>query len=184
LGSEVADGDHGLPARVELPEPVADVSVGAMHACALGRSGRAYCWGEGDFGDLGDGATGSSATPVPVVGDHRFTAVSAGARASCGLDVDGALWCWGRNNWGQFGAGRADMNPHPTPERVPGDRRFRAVAVHEAVCATDAEGRAWCWGANGWGQGGTGPVDGETPCLSSLARGHCTSTPRPVLEPR
>ena len=174
----------GRPVRVDLPEPVADVSVGSMHACALGRSGHAYCWGRGDFGDLGDGTTISSTAPMPVEGGHRFTALSAGARVSCGLTAEGALWCWGRNNWGQLGTGRADMEPHPSPERVPSETRFRTVAVREAVCATDAEGRAWCWGANGWGQGGTGPVDGETPCLSSLARGHCSPSPRAVREPR
>ena len=174
----------GRPARMDLPEPASDVSVGSMHACALGRSGRAYCWGTGSYGDLGDGTTASTTTPVEVEGDHRFTALSAGARVTCGLAADGSLWCWGRNNWGQLGTGRADMEPHPSPVRVPGETRFRTVAVHEAVCATDAEGRAWCWGANGWGQGGTGPVDGETPCLSSLARGHCSPTPRPVREPR
>lgn len=182
-GGEVGRGS-GRPVRVQLPEPAVDVSVGSVHACALGTSGRAYCWGEGSFGDLGDGATGTRTTAAPVEGNHRFTALSAGARVSCGLTAEGALWCWGRNNWGQLGTGRTDMNPHPTPVRVPGDTRFRTVAVHEAVCATDAEGRAWCWGANGWGQGGTGPVDGETPCLSSLARGHCSPTPRPVREPR
>jgi alpha-tubulin suppressor-like RCC1 family protein len=155
-----------------------------MHACALGRSGQAYCWGENDYGDLGDGTTVSRMTPVSVAGEHRFTAMSAGSRVSCGLDRDGALWCWGRNNWGQLGAGRPDMEPHPTPVRVPAETRFRTVAVHEAVCATDTEGGAWCWGANGWGQGGTGPVDGETPCLSLLARGHCSAVPRPVREPR
>ena len=84
----------------------------------------------------------------------------------------------------QLGTGRPDMDPHPDPERIPGATRFRTVAVHEAVCATDAEGRAWCWGANGWGQAGTGPVDGETPCLSSVARAHCSATPRPVREPK
>ncbi|HEX8361928.1 MAG TPA: hypothetical protein VF613_17545 [Longimicrobium sp.] len=180
---DTAEGD-GRPVQMELPEPVTDVSVGSMHACALGASGRAYCWGSGDFGDVGDGTTSSGTTPMPVEGGHRFTALSAGARVSCGLTAEGALWCWGRNNWGQLGTGRADMEPHPEPVRVPGETRFRTVSVHEAVCATDGEGRAWCWGANGWGQGGTGPVDGETPCVSSRARGHCSATPRPVREVR
>jgi alpha-tubulin suppressor-like RCC1 family protein len=183
LGAAVAREESASPVRVSLPEPVSGVSVGSYHACAVGRSGHAWCWGEGSFGDLGNGATSGSVTPVAVAGGHRFTLVSAGARTSCGLDTDGFLWCWGRNNWGQLGTGRPDMEGHAEPVRVPGDRRWRSVSVHEAVCAVDVEGKAWCWGANGWGEAGSGPLGSEPLCLSSVVRAACSSRPLPVLSP-
>lgn len=183
LGSAVAGEKATSPVRVPISEPVTGVSVGSMHACAVGRSGQAYCWGAGDFGDLGNGVAGVSVTPAAVTGAHRFSKVSAGARASCGLDADGFIWCWGRNNWGQLGGGANDMQGHLEPVRVPGDRRYRSVSVHEAVCAVDVEGKAWCWGANGWGEAGTGSIEGEEPCRSALVLAACVRSPRPVLAP-
>jgi hypothetical protein len=183
LGSAIAAEESPSPVRVPLPEAVTGVSVGSNHACAVGRSGQAYCWGSGSWGDLGNGARGESVTPVPVTGGHRFARITAGARLTCGLDTDGFVWCWGRNNWGQLGTGRSDMEGHPEPVRVPGDRRFRTLSIHEAVCAVDVEGKAWCWGANGWGEAGTGSVEGEEPCRSSLVLAACVRSPRPVLQP-
>ncbi|HEX8242610.1 MAG TPA: hypothetical protein VF541_03930, partial [Longimicrobium sp.] len=63
LGSEVNEEESPRPVRVPLPVPVSDVSVGSMHACALGRSGQAYCWGAGSYGGLGNGGTEASTTP-------------------------------------------------------------------------------------------------------------------------
>ncbi|MGO9751386.1 MAG: S8 family serine peptidase [Solirubrobacteraceae bacterium] len=56
------------------PVPVGGIAnatalgVGAFHACALLASGGVDCWGENSSGELGDGSTTSSATPVEVSG--------------------------------------------------------------------------------------------------------------------
>lgn len=183
LGSAITAEESPSPVRVPLPEAVTGVSVGSNHACAVGRSGQAYCWGSGSWGDLGNGERVESVTPVRVTGGHRFARIAAGARLTCGLDADGFIWCWGRNNWGQLGGGTTDMEGHPEPVRVPGDRRYRTLSVHEAVCAVDVEGKAWCWGANGWGEAGTGPVGSEPQCRSALVLASCVQSPRPVLQP-
>jgi alpha-tubulin suppressor-like RCC1 family protein len=41
---------------------------GNSYACAVAQTGGAVCWGDNENGQLGDGTTASSATPVPVVG--------------------------------------------------------------------------------------------------------------------
>jgi len=58
------------PAVVDLGEEAVEVSCGREHSCALGESGRAYCWGRNDYGQLGNGESGStepSPNPDPTL---------------------------------------------------------------------------------------------------------------------
>ncbi len=65
-----------------------------QHVCAVTTSGAAYCWGQNDFGQLGDGSLDSRATPTLVSGNLTFSSVNATWRFSCGLTTDGAAYCW------------------------------------------------------------------------------------------
>jgi len=56
------------PTRVEI-EPVQSVFAGstALHTCAITRSGRAFCWGSNELGELGRGETTHVSEPLPGV---------------------------------------------------------------------------------------------------------------------
>jgi len=94
------------------------VSTGAIHACGLVNSTAtgtafsvAFCWGDNSFGQLGNGTTTESATPIAVAGGLNFATLSAGGRHTCGVTsnlpssptVAGAVYCWGDNSFGQLG---------------------------------------------------------------------------------
>lgn len=53
-------GVHGLPAAAVA------VSAGTWHTCALLVDGRVWCWGHGNYGELGYGGTSNRAVPVMV----------------------------------------------------------------------------------------------------------------------
>ena len=76
---------------VDLPPGtrVAAVSAGAFHGLALTSDGSVLAWGDNVYGELGDGSTTNSTTPVPVdlPAGTRVTAVSAGDRVQPGIDV-------------------------------------------------------------------------------------------------
>jgi len=55
------------------------------HTCTLLTGGSVRCWGYDYYGQLGNGTTTSSATPVAVIGITTATAISAGADHTCAL---------------------------------------------------------------------------------------------------
>jgi alpha-tubulin suppressor-like RCC1 family protein len=96
---------RSVPSPVAGSERYDSVAAGGRHTCALA-SGKALCWGDDSFGQLGDGRTGKFApAAVAVAGDLRFLAVSAGTDHTCAITSGGALYCWGRNDTGQLGDG-------------------------------------------------------------------------------
>lgn len=80
------------------------IVAGMGHVCALDFAGRAWCWGENDHGQLGDGTRRNLSVPSPVATDRAFVQLAAGMRHTCGLDAQGAAQCWGANDSGQLGA--------------------------------------------------------------------------------
>ena len=85
------------------------------HHCAVDASGHAYCWGRGEHGELGTGASGTIAyTPAPVAGGLTFATVVASTDVTCGLTTGGSMYCWGWNNHGQLGDGTTTDRYTPT----------------------------------------------------------------------
>lgn len=146
---------HGDNAATTFPVRVAGshkfVAISASgngidaHSCGIAEASIAYCWGNNQDGQLGDGTTNDAPTPVAVSGAYTWTAVSVGAFFSCGLVSGGAAYCWGYDAEGSLGdSGGADSH---VPLAVPGGLKFSSiVAGNSDVCALTAAGKAYCWG--------------------------------------
>ncbi|MEP6690581.1 MAG: hypothetical protein ABJD07_05455 [Gemmatimonadaceae bacterium] len=127
------------------------VAAGGTHTCGLAITGEAYCWGLNSFGELGDGTTRTSTTPVAVVGGLRFVSIAVGDSHSCALTSDGQTYCWGGNYEGQLGNGKnlpGSVPPTLQPEAVPQDGvRYRSISAGGTVtCAISTTASAYCWG--------------------------------------
>jgi alpha-tubulin suppressor-like RCC1 family protein len=97
-------------------EPFFTISAGALHTCGLTPTGKAYCWGLNNEGQLGDATHTNSAVPVEVGSAEPFVSITAGERHTCGLGVSRSLWCWGMGMSGQLGNGQ--FNGSSTPVLV------------------------------------------------------------------
>jgi alpha-tubulin suppressor-like RCC1 family protein len=114
--------DSARPVKVDLPAPVTQVFQGGSgkkngQTIAMLNGNSVYDWGANTGGQLGDGTTTSSNTPIrlQVPAGVRFTTVSSGGFATYAIDSHGWLWDWGSNSEGQLGLGSSvSMNTRPT----------------------------------------------------------------------
>ena len=75
------------------------------HLCA-DDGGAVRCWGDNNYGQLGDGTTTTRTTWVAVSGlASGVTALTAGWSHTCALSLAGVAQCWGYNYFGQIGDG-------------------------------------------------------------------------------
>src|SRR5690554_5573312 len=64
------DADTSLPTALHGGIEFASLTAGINHSCGLTRTGKAYCWGLGGAGHLGQGTFEHSAVPVAVSGAY------------------------------------------------------------------------------------------------------------------
>lgn len=134
-------------------QPYSSISVGDFHVCAVRTNGGVQCWGDNEYGQLGNGTTTSSAFPVNVIGISSATAVTTGGRFSCALLQGGRVQCWGGNNIYQLGNGTTTQSL--TPVYVGSTELFSAIAAGKShVCGVLLTGSYACWGDNTSGQSG------------------------------
>ena len=156
-GNMVWDGSFENSACVQ--QDFALIEVGMTSTCALDARGKAYCWGQGDAGQLGNDSEEIKTVPEPVSGDLVFASLTGGLFFHCGLTAEGAAYCWGRNTLGQLGDGTNTNRLIPVP--VSGGLVFKQInAMYEHVCGVTNNNTAYCWGDNRAGQIGDGTIDG------------------------
>jgi len=126
------------------------------------------CWGNNDYGQLGDGTNTPSNIRVNVVDLQGGTTIVAGGNHTCVL-TGGDVWCWGQNSKGQIGDGTtSDRN---VPVKVL-SRAMDITAGYDYTCATTLDRQVKCWGNNNLGQLANGGQTNQTlPTLATLISG-------------
>lgn len=139
------------------PSSVRSISAGWYHACAVLLNGTVRCWGQNGGGELGNGTTTASSSPVEAVGITNAISVSAGEHNTCAVLGDGTAKCWGANTNGEVGDGTTTRVT--TPKTVNGLDHVTAISIDSThSCAAQWNREIRCWGANEEGWLGNGTV--------------------------
>ena len=146
-------------------------------ACALLATGHVDCWGANEFGQLGDGTTTSSDTPVEVQGISNATQVATGSdligHDACAVLSTGHVDCWGADWNDQLGNELTGQWPYYEGHRVeafhfdvPVEAHIENVATvaptGEDTCVLLLTGKVQCWGFAPNGGLGDGQVEPPT----------------------
>jgi alpha-tubulin suppressor-like RCC1 family protein len=178
LGSSFGVGAVTTPEPVSLPAgtQITSLALGGNQSCAILAGGTCECWGENNYGQLGQGTFSATmtafpedgiVTPAPIAaaadGPITATAVTMGEIEGCAVAASEALYCWGFNDYGAVGTG-SNTTTAPlgiaTPTRVT-TLPYATIAVAAGgwhVCAVLQNGSVWCWGDDPGGAVGVPPA--------------------------
>jgi alpha-tubulin suppressor-like RCC1 family protein len=130
---QLGDGtntNRSVPVQVDdtgLTNVVA-IAAGLSFSLAIDSGGDAWAWGRNSNGQLGNGSTANSSSPVPVIMTDIANGVSdvaAGINHSLAIEdfpelESWAPWAWGAGERGQLGAGGSGEDFHePVPMGPP-----------------------------------------------------------------
>lgn len=148
------------------------VSSGAFYTCGLLTEGIAFCWGDNNAGQIGNGDYKlRDSLPRAVAGLILFTAIDGNWGHTCGIRIGGAAYCWGGSTDGALGN---DSTPNsPTPFAVSGGLSFKAITVGWThSCGLTNQGAGYCWGNNDFGKLGADMVGAASSVPVPVAGGH------------
>ncbi|MCX6014460.1 MAG: hypothetical protein NT020_02525 [Chloroflexales bacterium] len=154
------------------------ISAGLAYTCAILDNNSVKCWGNNDYGQLGQGDVdvrgdnsndmGSNLLAVDLGSNRTAKAISAGYWHTCAILDDDTVKCWGRNDGGQLGLDDADNRGDETGEMgddldtvyLGSGRTAKAIASGKAhTCALLDDNTLKCWGENDEGQLGLGDTN-------------------------
>ena len=150
LCDRLKHGDSvSIPLRIPGVTEVAAIAAGYRHNLVLKADGTVWGWGDGSYGELGDGKATDSIEPVRASGLTGVTAIAAfgerGGSHSLALKRDGTVWAWGQNYFGELGDGTT--TDRHTPVQVSDLTGVTAIACgYRFSLALKSDGSVWAWG--------------------------------------
>ena len=139
------------------------IAAGTYNGCAILENQSMVCWGDNEYGQLGDGTTTGSAVPiyVNVAANETPVEVTVGQVTACALMESGNIYCWGSGYYGKMGNGEPWNDDYVNTEMrqvlLPEGQGGQTVSISGGhICTILNNGDVYCWGRGNQGQLGYG----------------------------
>ena len=139
------------------------IAAGTYNGCAILENQSMVCWGDNEYGQLGDGTTTGSAVPiyVNVAANETPVEVTVGQVTACALMESGNIYCWGSGYYGKMGNGEPWNDDYVNTEMrqvlLPEGQGGQTVSISGGhICTILDNGDVYCWGRGNQGQLGYG----------------------------
>ncbi|MGZ3424507.1 MAG: RCC1 domain-containing protein, partial [Polyangiales bacterium] len=137
---------------------VAEVRQGLFHACArFAADGTLKCWGDNEYGAIGDGTTAKATIPTPVTGIANAVQLSLGGGGSSARLADGTIRIWGAAFVGDGTDGANPLTPVVGAGGV-SDVVDISLGLLASCMRRSSKAGLWCWGENDDGRLGIGKI--------------------------
>lgn len=152
------------------PNGFIDITSGTSHTCGLRPNYEVRCWGNNEYGQLGNNKMPTDAsTPERVLSLSGARTLHTHSNHTCATLDSSLIQCWGRNNKGNLG----DQSTIDRAQRVDVANLVGSVETVTGgshTCSLQQSGRVRCWGDNSQGQLGKGDVNAEPVLQKNLVR--------------
>lgn len=152
-GTDGAATDAVVDAGMDPILAMGSIAVGSHFACAIVADGALSCWGDNQYGAIGQPlSTEMAVLPVELTGVGTALEITAASGADVTADGyfacarrPGDVVCWGANGHGELADGTRTNNPMPVQIGGVGDA-IQISAGGRHSCAVRSSGTVACWG--------------------------------------
>ncbi|MGE9745855.1 RCC1 domain-containing protein [Bdellovibrio bacteriovorus] len=140
------------------------LATGVFTTCALKSNNTVTCWGNNDYGQLGNGSHSTYSRPHYTLPISNVKKVVGQNIHFCALTTGGSVYCWGSNWSGRIGNNATALptdvvlTPYLIPNTYPNSTAglpsgIKDISVgYNHSCAVTSEGGVTCWGNNSAGE--------------------------------
>lgn len=125
-----------------IDKKIIQISCGNKHMLVLSEERRAYSWGSGEFGVLGNHSNESVSFPVLIksLSKEDLVFVACGETSSAAINSKGSIYMWGSGKYGKLGNSTfSDYNfPEKIDDAVLNNQKvfYISLGAYHTVCAT------------------------------------------------
>lgn len=154
--------NRNRPAQISNPSGVTSwklIDTWIWTTCGIADNDQAYCWGQGNNGELGNGTDKNQQVPTLVknpLGVNGWKSIRLGTNHTCGMTLNNQIYCWGSGNGGANGLTSQTNIPNliQNPSEV---TQWDSLHIKGLTnCGIALTDQVFCWGAGGSGQLGIG----------------------------
>lgn len=141
---------------------IKSISGDTHHTCVIASDDQAYCWGDNNYGSLGNNSTTQSLVPVAVstsgvLSGKTIKSLKVGGYTTCVIASDNLAYCWGNGSAGHLGNNSISNSLVPVAVNTSSALSGKTIksitgGTGNHACVVASDNQSYCWGSNDYGQ--------------------------------